>query len=85
MAPCEFLMRIANLLDVLTAPALARGASCEVGLESTTLSLFFARGSAGAWSVLFLTVDGRLANAAAWSVLRIPFESDEPLVLLGGW
>ena len=33
--------------------ALARGASCEfVCLESTTILLFWARGSAGAWSVL---------------------------------
>ena len=68
-------------------PALARGASCEFGLELTTLSLCFVRGSAGACSVLrivLIVVDGRLASAAAWSVLRIPFGSVDPLLVLGG-
>ena len=46
-------------------PALERGASCEFPLESTTLSLFSARGSASAWTILRIS----LKLTAVWRAL----------------
>ena len=53
--------------------ALARGAAYEFCLESLTLSLFWARGSVGAWSVLRILfgIGDPLAVFAAWQSWRV--------------
>ena len=66
-------------------PALAHGASCEFGLESTTVSLFFSR-CGSAWSVLqiLLAVDAvsrKLSRRASYLIL---FVLDDPLLVFGG-
>ena len=54
------------------ASALARGATCEFCLKSTTFSLFWAHGSAGAWSLLqVLKMDDPLAALRAWKRWRM--------------
>ena len=73
--------------------ALGCGASYEFCSESTTFSLFWVGGGAGAWSFLRILVgvdDPRFLNraaalaAGAWSVLRFLFGIDDPLTVLGG-
>ena len=78
----RILFGIDDLLAVLGAW------SVLVSLESTALSLYWARGSAGAWNSPWkrrLCRGFRGGSVDAWSILRIPFGIDALVAVFGRW